>query len=92
MRVPWIPLLIFAGLSIFSDIYIYKSLATRVKNKLWSKLQLWSAVGCYLVLLCALLLPRKDGDNGMLLTVMWMLYGVASVYIAKFVFVIIDLV
>lgn len=92
MRVPWIPLLIFAGLSIFSDIYIYKSLATRVKNKLWSKLQLWSAVGCYLVLLCALLLPRKDGDNGMLLTVMWMLYGVASVYLAKFVFVIIDLV
>lgn len=92
MRVPWIPLLIFAALSVFSDIYIYRCFLTRVKNKLWSKVQLWSAIGCYLVLLCALLLPRRDGDNSMLLTVMWMLYAVVSVYLAKFVFVIIDLI
>lgn len=92
MRVPWITLLIFVCLSVFSDIYIYKCLVARVKNHIWSKIQLWTAVGCYGLVLCALLIPRRDGDNAMLLTVMWMLYSVLTVYLAKYLFVIIDLI
>lgn len=92
MRIPWIPLLIFVGLSIFSDLYIYRSFTTRMKNKLWGKLQSWSAIGCYVLLMCALAIPRRDGDNGLLLTVMWMLYTYLSVYSAKYIFVIIDLI
>lgn len=91
MRVPWIPLLILVCLSVLSDIYIYRSLVSRIKNKLWSKLQLWTAVGCYAILVCALVIPRRDGDNTMLLTVMWMLYAFMTVYFAKYIFVIIDL-
>ena len=81
MRIPWIPLLILLCLSVFSDIYIYRSLVFRVKNRLWSKLQLWTAIGCYILLICALAIPRRDGDNAMLLTVMWMLYVFATVYL-----------
>lgn len=92
MRIPWIPLLILLCLSVFSDIYIYRSLVFRVKNKLWSKLQLWTAIGCYILLISALAIPRRDGDNAMLLTVMWMLYVFATVYFAKYIFVVIDLI
>lgn len=92
MRVPWIPLLIFLVLSIFSDVYIYRCLLKRLRNRIWSKIQLWSAVVCYATLICALVLPRKDGDNGMLLAVMWMLYAFASIYFSKYVFVAIDLI
>ena len=92
MRIPWIPLLILLCLSVFSDIYIYRSLVFRVKNRLWSKLQLWTAIGCYILLICALAIPRRDGDNAMLLTVMWMLYVFATVYFAKYIFVGIDLI
>lgn len=92
MRVPWIPLLIFLALSLFSDVYIYRCLLTRLKNHIWSKIQLWSAIACYVLLICALMLPRREGDNSMLLTIMWMLYTYASIYFSKYVFVAIDLI
>lgn len=92
MRVPWITLLIFVGLSLLSDIYIYKCLISRLKDKIWGRIQLWTSIGCYLVLISALIIPRRDGDNGMLLTVMWMLYAFMSVYFAKYIFCAIDLI
>ncbi|MDE6204954.1 MAG: metallophosphoesterase, partial [Duncaniella sp.] len=46
----------------------------------------------YILLIGALVIPRRDGDNAMLLTVMWMLYAFATIYFAKYIFVIIDLV
>ena len=92
MRIPWIPLLIFLLISLFSDIYIYRCLVTRFKNRLWSRLHLWSSVGLYALLICAISLPRRGGDNSMLLAVMWMIYTFISVYFAKYVFVAIDMI
>lgn len=92
MRIPWTPLIIFILLSVFSDAYIYRALRNRLKNKFWCRLQKWSAVVFYALLVCAIALPRKAGDNEMLLTVMWMLYTFLSVYIAKYIYVIIDMI
>lgn len=92
MRIPWTPLIIFIFISVFSDVYIYRAIRNRVKNRRWSGLQKWSAAGFYALLICAISLPRKAGDNEMLLTVMWMLYTFLSVYFAKYVYVIIDLI
>lgn len=92
MRIPWTPLIIFILLSVFSDAYIYRALRNRLKNKFWCRLQTWSAVAFYALLVCAIALPRKAGDNEMLLTVMWMLYTFLSVYIAKYIYVVIDII
>lgn len=92
MRIPWIPLIIFLFLSVFSDIYIYRCLKTRLTNRLWSRLHLWVSVLLYIMLAGAVFMPRKDGDNEMLLSVMWMLYTFISVYLPKYIFVLIDLI
>lgn len=92
MRIPWIPLIIFLFLSVFSDIYIYRCLKTRLTNRLWSRLHLWVSVLLYIMLAGAVFMPRKDGDNEMLLAVMWMLYTFISVYLPKYIFVLIDLI
>lgn len=54
-------------------------------------MQMWSAIVLYALLIVAISLPRRSGDNGMLLSVMWMLYAFVSVYIGKYIFVIFDL-
>lgn len=92
MRILWIPLIASFLISILVDTYIYRRLADSFRGKIWISLHLWISVGLYIVLACAIALPRKDGDNAMLLTVMWALYSFLSVYIAKAVYVIADMV
>lgn len=92
MRLPWIPLILFLFVSVLSDVYIYRCLLTRLKNRCWSRVQKWSAIALYVLLVIAVCLPRRSGDNGMLLSVMWMLYTFMSVYIGKYLFVLLDLV
>ena len=91
MRIPWIPLLFFLVISVFSDVYIYRSLCQRLRNRLLGSVQLWSSVFFYILLISAVSLPRREGDNSMLLSVMWMMYAFLSVYFAKYIFVAIDL-
>lgn len=92
MRLPWFPLILFLVVSVLSDVYIYRCLLTRLKNRCWSRVQKWSAIAFYVLLVIAVCLPRRSGDNGMLLSVMWMLYTFMSVYIGKYLFVLLDLV
>lgn len=91
MRLPWFPLILFLIISILSDVYIYRCLLTRLKNRLWSRVQKWSAIALYALIIIAVCLPRRSGDNGMLLSVMWMLFTFISVYVGKYLFVIFDL-
>ncbi len=91
MRIPWIPLLFFLVISVFSDVYIYRSLCQRLRNRLLGSVQLWSSVFFYILFISAVSLPRREGDNSMLLSVMWMMYAFLSVYFAKYIFVAIDL-
>lgn len=90
MRLPLIPFLIVVVINILVDSYIYKVLKSRIRSRIPSQVQLWTAVGLFVVALVAVLLPRAS-SAGVLLTTMWMLYVYISVYVAKYVFVIIDL-
>ena len=45
----------------------------------------------YVLLIVAVCLPRRSGGNGVLLSAMWMLYAFLSVYVGKYLFVILDL-
>lgn len=91
MRIPYVILLTVILLSLCSDVYIYRYLCQRFRNVLWRRMQMWSSLLCYLLVIIAVCLPRRDGDNSMLLFVMWVLYAFFTVYIPKYIFVIFSL-
>lgn len=90
MRIPLIPIILVIALCAGSDFIIFKSLS-RLKNKLWKYLHLVLAALLYILLIVALALPRREGDNNDLLRVMWMLFTFFSFYAPKFIYVIFNL-
>lgn len=74
------------------DIYIYTIARRRCASAVPSRLQLGSTVALYLLLAVALALPRRSGDDSVLLTIMWILFGFLSVYVSKLMFVVCDLI
>lgn len=91
MRIPLLPALIFILLNLLVDAYIYRALKRRCDSLTPSRIQLWTSAALQIVALIAVCLPRRSGDNAMLLTVMWMLFSYLSVYFAKYLFVLFDL-
>ncbi len=92
MRLPLFPLFVFLLVNIGIDAYIYKVLKRRFRSVWPSRVQLWTAVGLFLMLVVTVCLPRRDCSNALLLTIMWMLFGYISVYLSKYLFVIFDFI
>ena len=92
MRVPLIPLIVVLLLSIVADVYIYLAARKRCGSGVPSKLQLFSAIALYILLIVGLALPRRGDDNGDLLTVMWLLFTFATTFLPKVLFLAIDLI
>lgn len=91
MRLPLLPVIILILLNLLVDSYIYGLCRRRFSSPLPARIQMWSAAALTVLLMVAVCLPRRGGDNTMLLTVMWMLFTYLSVYIGKYLFVILDL-
>lgn len=92
MRVSLIFLLILLAIGSAVDLYIYRQIKRRLASpRAWAQLQLWSAVAFQLLLIAGIIIPARDGDNLLLLTKMWLLFGYATIYLPKILFVIFDL-
>lgn len=91
MRLPLVQLLIAIVVNILVDIYIYKVLKHRLRSRVPARIQVWTALALFVMIVAAICLPHTS-SNSVLLAVMWMIYIYISVYFAKYVFVIIDLV
>lgn len=91
MRIPILFGLIVIALTLAVDAYILHA-ARRVRSNVPARLQLWSALALYLILLTGILLPTREGDHSLLLCKMWILFGYLTVFFGKIVFVIIDLI
>lgn len=73
------------------DAYIYLIARRRCQSKIPSKIQLVSSIvliGFVIVIVC---IPRRSGSDQQLLSVMWCLFGFLSVYVAKILFCLVDL-
>ena len=92
MRISTVTLVVMLALSLLSDAYIYYVLRRGCRSGVPAMTQLVTAVVLYTVAAVALLLPRRSGSDEMLLVIMWLLFGFLSVYLAKYCFVIFDLV
>ncbi|MDE5988364.1 MAG: metallophosphoesterase [Duncaniella sp.] len=91
MRLPLVQLLIAIVVNILVDVYIYKVLKHRLRSRVPARIQVWTALALFVMIVAAICLPHTS-SNSVLLAVMWMIYIYISVYFAKYVFVIIDLV
>lgn len=92
MRLPLLPLFVFLFVNIAVDTYIYKALKRRCRQLWPSRAQLWSAILLFLLILTVICMPKRNCAPSMLLTTMWMLFTYISVYVSKYIFVIIDLI
>ena len=73
------------------DYYIWRVLKSRLNNRFWPKLQLVSSVAFLLAMLVFVFLPKRQGDDGGFLVLMWSLYAYLSIYVSKLIFVVFDL-
>lgn len=91
MRVSLLILLVFLVIDGAVDFYIWKrSLACR--NPFWSRLQKYSAIFLALALTAVMILPARKGPEYSLLSKMWLLFAYMSIYIPKYIAVILDLI
>lgn len=90
MRAPLIILLILLAVNTLADIYIYHR-ARRCHNGTWQKLQAYTAASCAALLIIAMALPARSGSQTMLTAKMWTLFAYLSVYIPKYIAIILDL-
>ncbi len=91
MRLPFFPMLILLAINLAVDWYIYRVAVRRCKSHVPSRIQLFSAIALYIYIAVTLCMPRRGGSDDVLLTIMWMLFGYFTIYIPKYLFVIIDL-
>lgn len=92
MRFPLLPILILLVFNALIDVYIYCVAATSSRKRWPAKVQLWSAVALALALVATICLPKRGGSDGEFLWVVWMLFGYLSIYAAKIVYVLGDVI
>ena len=90
MRIPLallIPLMV--GMALI-DFYLWSDVKASTKRRGW-RMAFWiSTAVCWIALIVTLCLPRRE-EGSDILPVMWMLYAILSVYLAKLAYTVISL-
>lgn len=77
--------------SVLIDLYITFDIRRSVKRSLWWKAYAVSSLLCWIFIVVVLCLPRRS-ESSDILPVMWMLYSIISVYVAKLVYIFFSLI
>jgi len=91
MRIPVLFGLVTLALTLCVDVYIFIAAKRRLASKIPSKIQFYSALVLYALLLVGIFMPMRSGDSGVLLAKMWILFSYMTFFVGKSVFVIIDI-
>jgi hypothetical protein len=92
MRFSWIFATVLIIVQLLVDLYLLSIALHRTHKDRWPRIQLTTALILLAYIITTICLPRRTGDNGSLLTVMWLLFGYLSVYISKISFIAFDLI
>lgn len=92
MRIPILPFVVMAILCFAVDTYIYLIAKRRCRASQAVNAHVAFALAMYALLVVGICLPRRSGSDDTLQTIMWILFGVLSVYVSKTLFVIVDIV
>lgn len=90
MRLPMLPLIIFILVNLLVDWYIYRAIIQRTKSRLGGRAYLCLTAVMTVLIIVAALLPRRSGSQSVLLADMWLIYAYLSVYIPKYIFLMVD--
>lgn len=93
MRLPFLPILVVLLFNGLVDLYIIRAVRKRCEpavRKWASPLAVVSSIALAILLVLVICLPKRSGDNESLLWLMWSLFAYMSVYIPKYVFIIVD--
>lgn len=93
MRLPLLLILPVLILDILADWYICRAVWRRCTRgaRFWRPVALWSSVILCAGLIAAIVWPKKSASDTDLTGLMWFLYFYFSIYVPKYLFVIIDL-
>ena len=93
MRVSLFLLLTLLVFNLAVDWYIYRQVTHRCRRqRLWGRVELWSAALSNLILAAGIITPARQGSNDVLLAKMWLIFAYCSVYVPKVLGVISDIV
>ncbi len=92
MRLPILAMIFFVVLCVAIDSYIYKVIVKRTHKSSLRNIHIAVSATMLLAIVVAVCLPRRSGSDNVLLSIMWILYAVLSVYVPKLVFTIFDLI
>lgn len=93
MRLPLLLILPVLLLGVLADWYICRALRLRCSHgrRFWYPFSVISAVLFQVALVVLIAIPKKGGSDAALVELMWILYAYFSVYLPKYLFVLIDL-
>lgn len=94
MRLALILILPVIILDVLLDWYICRAVRLRATGhrRFWSRFAIWTSAALTLFIVIITALPKKEGSNGDLISMMWALYFYFSIYIPKFAWVLCDLI
>lgn len=92
MRLPFVGIFTLLFVNILVDLYIYLIAKKRCASPKPARTQLFTAAALYVLLGVIVLMPYRSGPNAVVMTNMWLLYSYLTIYVAKYVFVIFDLI
>ncbi len=94
MRLPLVLILPVLLLDALVDWYICRAVRLRCRRgaSFWRPVSVWSSVALALVLIAAIVWPKRSTPDSELVGLMWVLYAYFSIYLPKYLFVLIDLI
>lgn len=93
MRLPLALILPVLILDALIDWYICRAVAKRCTRgrRFWLPFAVWSSVALAIALIVLICVPKRSGGDSELIGIMWVLYAYFSIYVPKYIFVIVDL-
>lgn len=91
MRFPLIPVIVLLLVNCCIDFYIWRVLRSRLKSRVWSMVQFATSAVLFVAMVVLICLPKRHGDDGGFVYLMWGLYAYVSIYASKLIFVLFDL-
>lgn len=92
MRLPLILVLPLLLLNVLVDWYVCRAVRQRAKNKVWYRIALYSSLVLAAAFMIVIAVPKRGGADSGLSVLMWSLFSYLSIYIGKYIFIIIDLI
>lgn len=89
MRFPYLIASLLFLINIGIDYYLYRRLL-RAGHKGWAKVQAVSAVLLFVLMVGIFIFPKRDGQDGPFLGLMWVIYSYFTIYISKWLWCAVD--